>query len=398
MRHTSILRFWLIAVLVMAASNGWAQGANTGMGGRDEGVASILEKLKVMDKKNDAFNIFLNTNTAYEENFGSDGEGGFKGRRLRFEARGFLDEHWSYRLRFKFEGSWQKQDDGLSNSLDIMMVNYQVNKRLRLKVGKQALGMGGFEYDANAIQVLDYSDFNANFNTSLIGMEVAYDVSKGQEISLAVSNSNNNTIDKVYPGAGLRESRHPLAVTINWMGNRLWDKLENHWSYTYMHEASGVSNRFMMLGSLLTWNKWQCYLDYYRAWENIDRHGIVSADAARAGIAQPENGDAASAAYIRDVRYQSLVGYCQYHFSPHWAGAVKGFAEWASAPDISALKNYRRNYGYQVALQWFPDLSQDAHLSLAYVGKTTCYNDAVGLPDRSSNRVELSLIYRIKIF
>jgi hypothetical protein len=182
------------------------------------------------------------------------------------------------------------------------------------------------------------------------------------------------------------------------MGNRLWDKLENHWSYTYMHEASGVSNRFMMLGSLLTWNKWQCYLDYYRAWENIDRHGIVSADAARAGIAQPENGDATSAAYIRDVRYQSLVGYCQYHFSPHWAGAVKGFAEWASAPDISALKNYRRNYGYQVALQWFPDLSQDAHLSLAYVGKTTCYNDAVGLPDHSSNRVELSLIYRIKIF
>ena len=220
---------------VMAAASGWAQGANTGMGGRDEGVASILEKLKVMDKKNDAFNIFLNTNMAYEENLGSNPDGGFKGRHLRFEARGFLDEHWSYRLRFKFESPWEKQDDGLSNSLDILMVNYQVNKRLRLKAGKQALGMGGFEYDANAIQVLDYSDFNANFNTSLIGMEVAYDVAKGQEISLAVSNANNNSIDKVYPGAGLQETRHPLAVTVNWMGNRLWDKLENHWSYTYMH-------------------------------------------------------------------------------------------------------------------------------------------------------------------
>ena len=153
-----------------------------------------------------------------------------------------------------------------------------------------------------------------------------------------------------------------------------------------------------MLGSLLTLNKWQCYLDYYHAWENIDRHGIVSADAAAAGIAQPEGGDASSPAYIRDVRYQTLVGYCKYHFSPHWAGVVKGFAEWASAPDISALKNYRRNFGYQVALQWFPDLSQDARLSLAYIGKTTRYNEAVGLPNRSSNRVELSLIYRIKIF
>ena len=398
MTHTTISRLWLTVALVTAALSCRAQGANTGMGGRDEGVASILAKLKVMDQKNDAFNIFLNTSTAYEEHLGSDGNGGFKGRRLRFEARGFLDEHWSYRFRFKFDSSWQTQDDGLSNSLDIMMVNYQVNKRLRLKGGKQALGMGGFEYDANAIQVLDYSDFNENFNTSLIGMELAYDVSKGQEISLAVSNSNNNSIDKVYPGAGLQESRHPLAVTVNWMGNRLWDKLENHWSYTYMHEASGVSNRFMMLGSRLTLNKLQCYLDYYRAWEDIDRHGIVSADAAAAGIAQPVGDDASSPAIIRDVRYQSLVGYCQYHFSPHWAGFVKGFAEWASAPDISALKDYRSNYGYQVALQWFPDLSQDARLSLAYVGKTTRYNEAVGLPNRSSNRVELSLIYRIKIF
>ena len=57
-----------------------------------------------------------------------------------------------------------------------------------------------------------------------------------------------------------------------------------------------------------------------------------------------------------------------------------------------------RDEGYQAALQWIPDLSQDARLSLAYVGKTTHYNDAIGLPDYHSNRVELSLIYRIKIF
>jgi hypothetical protein len=42
--------------------------------------------------------------------------------------------------------------------------------------------------------------------------------------------------------------------------------------------------------------------------------------------------------------------------------------------------------------------AQGARLSLAYVGKTTTYNDAIGLPNISTNRVELSLIYRIKIF
>lgn len=392
------LRFWLIVVLGWVAISGWAQGDNTGMGGRDEGVASILEKLDIMKKKNEAFNIFLNTNMAYEENFGHDGGGGFDGRHFRFEARGFLDEHWSYRMRFKFNNSWQKQDDGFANSLDIMMVNYQVNKRLRLKLGKQAIGMGGFEYDANAIQVLDYSDFNSAFSTSLIGFQLAYDVMRGQEIQFEVSNTNNNSIDKVYPGADLEKARHPLALTVNWTGNRLWDKLENHWSYTYMQEASGVSNRYLMLGSRLTLKKWQCYLDYYQAWEDIDRHGIVSADVAAAGITQPVGEDFSTPATLRNVRYQSLVGYCQYHFSPHWAGSVKGFAERASANDVDAFNDYRRNYGYQVALQWFPDLSQDARLSLAYVGKTTRYDKATGLQNHSSNRVELSLIYRIKIF
>ena len=164
-----------------------------------------------------------------------------------------------------------------------------------------------------------------------------------------------------------------------------------------MHEAEGVNNRLLMLGSRLTLNNLMCYLDYYRAWEDIDRHGIVSADAAVAGLT-PLASDNSTPVALRNVRYQSLVGYLQYQFTPHWLCFVKGFAERASAPDVPALENYRHNYGYQAALQWIPDLSQDARLSLAYVGKTTHYSEAVGLSDYHSNRVELSLIYRIKIF
>lgn len=394
MRKKLLLTF----VLCLTAIYGWAQGDNVGMGGRDEGVASILEKLNVMQKKNEAFNIFLNTSVAYEENFGHNQQSGFNGRQMRFEARGFLDEHWSYRFRYKMTSSWEKQSDGFANSLNIMMVNYQVNKRFRVTGGKKGLSMGGFEYDMNAIQVLGYSDFNDCLSTSLIGAEFSYDIGHRQLIQLDISNSNNNSIDKVYPGAGLEKARHPLSITANWIGSRLWDKLENHWSYSYMHEAKGVSNRLLMLGSRLTIGKWICYLDYYRAWEDIDRHGIVSADAAAAGLTQPVDEDG-SPATLRNVRYQSLVGNCIYQISPHWACFVKGFAERAEAPDVPELKDYyRHNYGYQAALQWIPDLTQDARLSLAYVGKTTTYKDAVGLPDQHSNRVELSLIYRIKIF
>ena len=39
------LRIWMMLTLCLGVVNGWAQGDNVGMGGLDEGVASILEKL-----------------------------------------------------------------------------------------------------------------------------------------------------------------------------------------------------------------------------------------------------------------------------------------------------------------------------------------------------------------
>ena len=155
----------LFFVLLATALNGWAQGSNIGMGGSDDGVASILERLNIVEKKNEAFNIFLNTTVAYEEPFEAGEQSGFHGRYMRFEARGFLDKHWSYRFRYQLNKTWERQDDGFSNSLNIMMVNYQITDRLRMTGGKFALSMGGFEYDENAIQVLDYSDFCSHMNT-----------------------------------------------------------------------------------------------------------------------------------------------------------------------------------------------------------------------------------------
>ncbi len=70
----------------------------------------------------------------------------------------------------------------------------------------------------------------------------------------------------------------------------------------------------------------------------------------------------------------------------------------AAAAGLTTEPTTLRDVRYQAALQWIPDLTQDARLSLAYVGKTTTYNDAIELPNISTNRVELSLIYRIKIF
>jgi hypothetical protein len=44
----------------------------------------------------------------------------------------------------------------------------------------------------------------------------------------------------------------------------------------------------------------------------------------------------------------------------HWNLFVKGAVEKASLRKVEALRNYRTSYTYQAAVQWFPDLTQDA--------------------------------------
>ena len=40
-----------------------------------------------------------------------------------------------------------------------MQVNYRINDRWRLTAGKKELSLGGYEFDYNPIQVIEYSDF-----------------------------------------------------------------------------------------------------------------------------------------------------------------------------------------------------------------------------------------------
>lgn len=67
--------------------------------------------------------------------------------------------------------------------------------------------------------------------------------------------------------------------------------------------SKGANTKMVMLGQKLNLDKWQLFVDYYGAWEDLDRHGIVSADVG--GVA-------------RKVAYNSVIG--ELHFQPgaHW--------------------------------------------------------------------------------
>ena len=376
--------FILLASFLFCCDTLKGQGSGRALGGNDEGIASISERLSGLEKKNDALNIFFNLNTSYQERFdGAEQGGSFKGRQIRLEVKGNLDDHWSYRFRYRLNRPGVQQDDNFSNNIDFMQVNYKANRRWRFAFGKKELNLGGFEFDNNPIQVIQYSDFIdalAEFHMTALA---ACTIADGHELQAEIFNSNNNSIDKVYPTLQLERSRHPLGATISWNGNMCGGRLQTYWGFTYMNEAKSTNTRMLMLGTKLNFRRLQWFVDYSGAWEDVDRHGIISAE---------------TGTIARDVRYHSIVSELNYQPQPHWNCFLKGSVEFASVSSQANLKNYRTSYGYQAAVQWIPDLSQDARISLAYIGKSVSYKSASSLNDYSDNRIELSLIYRLKVF
>ncbi|MBQ3804392.1 MAG: hypothetical protein II844_01135 [Prevotella sp.] len=382
----------LAAMAFLACGTGAAaQGNMQGLGTNNENTQSLAERVLKLEKKHDAVSIYLNTHVSYQERFNGDDEGGsFVGRQLRFEMLGSIGEKWSYRLRYRLNRPGEQQDDNFSNNIDVMAVNYKATDRLTLSAGKLGCAFGGYQYDDNPIQVLEFCDWLTGIDGFHVGTHAAYEVAKDNTLVLGLYNNNNNRTDRYFADEPtLENARHPLAGTLYWAGSLFGGKVQTLWSYTLLNEVKNHYGSMVMLGTRLNLPKWQFTVDYYGAWEQIDHHRIVSGDMT-AAMGKP--------VVARGTCYNTLLAEVRHQSTPHWNFILDGRIESASARHERAFRNYRTSYGYIAAVQWIPDLTQDARISLAYIGKTVDYNNLCGLSDYNRDRVELSLIYRIKAY
>ncbi len=380
-----------IAIANCSVMNLSAQGNTMGMGNENEQIQSLSERILKLEKKSDAINVYLNLKSSYEERFNGDDKGGsFVGNQLRFEMQGNLNEHWSYRLRYRLNRPGEQQSDNFSNNIDIMMAQYKFNDRWSVAGGKLGVAFGGYQYDANPIDVLEFCDFLCGIDGFHVGAHVSYAANKNNTFTLGVYNVNNDNSKKYYSEEpNLKQAKHPLGASLHWAGNLFDGKLQTLWSYSLGQEASKSYSNFVMLGTKLNLKKWQFIIDYYGGWEQLDHNKTVSADMS-AALGQT--------VLARNTSYNTVLGEIHYQPTPHWNCMLVGGIESASANDVSDFHNYRKSYCYQAAVQWIPDLTQNARLSLAYIGKKVDYTSRCGLEDYNRDRVELSLIYRIKAY
>lgn len=152
----------------------------------------------------------------------------------------------------------------------------------------------------------------------------------------------------------------------------------------------------LFLGQKLNLPRVQWYFDYMGAFEGLDRLRIASREGA-ALLADADNPDAGPG-YFSDVHYHSFVTKLNWQFVPQWNLMVKGMYEMASVDNVAAMKDFRKSYGYLASVEYFPVKGEDFRVFLAYTGRKFDYSKECGLQDYNTNRIELGLMYRLKMF
>ncbi len=383
-----------------------AQGNNTGMGGEDDDAPSIAERVLKLEKKTDAFNLYLNfAAAARATEHNGTWKGAFANRQLRLEIKGHVTDKLFYRLRQHLNSGYEPQgEDNFAKATDMMMVGYTFNPKWEVQAGKIGQIWGGYEYDENPLFIYKYCDFVAHMECFVAGAQVTFKPIPTQEFGLQITDSHNGTFEQEYAkdakmaGPDLTNDRQlltpsniPLTYIANWNGNFFNDRLQARWAWGLQTQAKGKYSRMLSLGQRLNLPKLQWYIDYYGAVDELDRLRIASGE-----LTSLVNND--KDVFFGNVHYNALVTEANWQFAPRFNFKLRGSYETTSIPQYEALKNYRKYYSYVASLEYFPVKGQNLRLFLAYMGKKVDYNHACGLSDYHTNKLELGLMYRIKCY
>ena len=131
-----------------------------------------------------------------------------------------------------------------------------------------------------------------------------------------------------------------------------------------------------MLGTKLNLPKFQVFLDYMMANDQLDRLKFTPRSKAEV---------------VKDAKYNSFVLKAEYQPAPEWNIFAQGLYETANS---SLANNEFKGVGYFAGVEYLPFKEQELRFFLAYIGRSKDENSAV----KNTNRVSVGMMYRIKAF
>ena len=183
---------------------------------------------------------------------GEDGELGtqFLADHLNLNIRGHINDRIDYRLRQRLNKK-VFDENFVFNATDFLYVNWQATDRWSLKVGKDAVLIGGYEYDAVPIDVYFYSQFcNSITQGFTFGASTAYEVADGQLLEFQLCTS---PLSYGYQGV--------YAYNFAWMGRitPIWNTI---WTFNMVQDMEGRFINYIALGNHFQWDNFLLDLDF----------------------------------------------------------------------------------------------------------------------------------------
>ena len=343
------------------------------------------EGINPIDKR---FNMYFNFQSSLdaEKEGEQDMTTKFKARQLRLEVRGNITDRIFYRFRHRLNRPTAAVKlDNLATATDMLYAGFHIDDKWALTVGKMCQAWGGYEFDLNPMNIYEYSDFIENMDNFMLGGMVTYTPNANHEFNLQVTDVRNDKFENIYGDkTGLKQSNVPLTYIFNWNGSFFDNILQTRWGVGLQSEADGYNNTMVMLGTRLALPKFQAFLDYMRADEQFDRLCYTPQSKIKVQGRDVIVG-------LKDTKYNTFVLKGEYQPIPSLNLFAQGIYETAES---NLAGNKKTGLGYYGGVEYLPFPSQDLRFFLAYVGRSREISNVT----KSTNRVSLGMMYRIKAF
>ncbi len=361
---------------------------------------SLFHRLTALEKRNDKFNLYLNTQNSFDLNMvnGDTEQSGFYCRQLRIEAMGDLNKRIYYRWRQRLNRpNTPTLHENQPTSIDYAAVGYRLSPTFSIFGGKQCAAYGGFEFDLNPIDVYEYCNMIEYMSNFMIGVTFGFRFNENQELLVQILNARNGSFDETYGVLPyeIKPSNISLAYTINW-NSSFWDGLlKLRWSATIANQSNNRFMYYFAAGQQLTLGRLQTYIDFMLSREDIDQKQILS------GFSS----DYLEGRTALNTNYCTLLWKVNFKISPHLTVFAKAMYETSSifkSFDQMEKGRYRTSLGYIGGLEYYPLQKSNLHFFATFVGRSYDYSERakelLGAKNFHTQRVSVGLIYKIPMF
>ena len=189
---------------------------------------------------------------------------GFHGKYFNLKLGGNLGGGFSYYVMQRIVA--EPGTVTFFDNTDFLYLDYKPTPNWRLRFGKDAMALGGFEYDAAPIDVYFPTNLWRNIYCFQLAASGAFISNDGNHTLMAqVSNSPYVNYNNLNYDAGL------VAYNLYWSGNMgHWHTL---WSTSMIEYKWNHFLNMVMIGNKLIYDKWDLYIDFIHHALAIDDWG-----------------------------------------------------------------------------------------------------------------------------